>query len=142
MAVPAHDERDFEFAKAHGLPVKQVVRGDGDAVTLPYTDEGVLVNSGELDGLSSSQGRTAVMAALSQRGAGGEKVTYKLRDWVGRLRCLNSRLTFAARYSRASGTGESPFPYTSQVRALVTLSALCICADACLASGDGEREQC
>ena len=83
MAVPAHDERDFEFAAVHGLQVKQVVfAADGSEVSLPFTQEGVLRNSGSFDGLSSTDARKTVTEALSSIGAGGERVTYKLRDWV------------------------------------------------------------
>ena len=83
MAVPAHDERDFEFATAHGLDVKQVVfAADGSDVSLPYTQDGVLRNSGSFDGLASSDARKTVTEALASIGAGGERVTYKLRDWV------------------------------------------------------------
>ena len=83
MAVPAHDERDFEFAVKHGLDVKQVVgAADGSEVSLPYTEDGVLLNSGAYDGLSSLEARESITQSLSSMDAGGERVTYKLRDWV------------------------------------------------------------
>lgn len=83
MAVPAHDERDFEFAVKHGLDVKQVVgAADGSEVSLPYTEDGVLLNSGAYDGLSSLEARESITQSLSSIDAGGERVTYKLRDWV------------------------------------------------------------
>lgn len=83
MAVPAHDERDFEFAQLNDLAVKQVIRSaNSTEALLPYTEEGVTVNSGVFDGVSSAEGRRLVMERLAAEGAGGEKVTYKLRDWV------------------------------------------------------------
>ena len=83
MAVPAHDERDFQFAKKFGLPVQQVIAPEKGEWTLPFCDTGVLCNSGfELDGMSSAAGQTAIIAQLQTMGAGAEKVSYKLRDWV------------------------------------------------------------
>jgi leucyl-tRNA synthetase len=83
MAVPAHDERDFEFANVNGLEVKQVVApADGSAVELPYTSEGVTINSGDFTGSSSEDTRNQVMEKLASMEAGGAKITYKLRDWV------------------------------------------------------------
>jgi leucyl-tRNA synthetase len=74
MAVPAHDERDFDFARRFDLPVRQVIEGG----QLPYTGEGQLVNSGQFDGSSSQEAKTAIA-----REVGGEaKIMYKLRDWV------------------------------------------------------------
>ena len=85
MAVPAHDERDFEFATLFGLRIKQVIKPtavDGDYV-LPFTGEGVVVNSGVgLDGLCSVAGQDAVITRLEANGRGRRQVTYKLRDWV------------------------------------------------------------
>jgi leucyl-tRNA synthetase len=85
MAVPAHDERDFAFAKAFDLPVIEVVSPDGslhDELTEAFVGDGVSVRSGELDGLPTAAMKTAVIDALVARGRGGPKVTYKLRDWV------------------------------------------------------------
>jgi leucyl-tRNA synthetase len=81
MAVPAHDERDFAFATLFGLPIKQVVTGEG-AADLPMVDHGVAVNSGDFDGLSTTECKAAVIKKLAETSNGGEKITYKLRDWV------------------------------------------------------------
>jgi leucyl-tRNA synthetase len=81
MAVPAHDERDASFARAHGLPVRVVISG-GDPGASTFTGEGVMINSGEFDGLSSSEGKRAVAAKLEQLRRGEPSVQYKLRDWL------------------------------------------------------------
>ena len=83
MAVPGHDERDWEFAKAFSLPIVEVVAG-GDVTQQAYTeiDDGVIVNSGFLDGLSVKQAQEAMIAWLEQRGLATRKINYKLRDWV------------------------------------------------------------
>jgi len=86
MAVPAHDERDFEFAKAYELPVKVVVsENDGgpvDSIDEAMTNAGFAVNSGEFDGLSTEQCKEAVIDQLAAAGRGRKVTTYKLRDWV------------------------------------------------------------
>jgi len=85
MSVPAHDERDFEFAKKYGLPIQQVIRprdGTWDIESAAFTDAGVLVNSGEFDGLASENAKAAITAHLSEKGMGCERVQYRLRDWL------------------------------------------------------------
>mmetsp|Transcript_18132 Transcript_18132/g.42145 ORF Transcript_18132/g.42145 Transcript_18132/m.42145 type:complete len:488 (-) Transcript_18132:173-1636(-) len=90
MAVPAHDDRDFAFAKQFELAVKRVVAPageveafpDGDEMEGAFGDDGILVNSGEFTGLGGVEARRAITAELIKRGAGSEKVNYKLRDWV------------------------------------------------------------
>jgi leucyl-tRNA synthetase len=85
MAVPAHDERDFAFATAFGLPMKQVVAPrDGAAIdpSRAFTDEGVACNSELLDGLPTPEAKSKITAWLAERGAGKATVTYRLRDWV------------------------------------------------------------
>ena len=85
MAVPAHDERDFEFAATHQLPVVQVVWPANETnVDLPFTDEGFLgASSGSsMDGLSSEEARHKVMESLASKGMGGSRISYRLRDWV------------------------------------------------------------
>ena len=90
MAVPGHDERDFEFAKQFGLPIRQVVR-PGDAETFEslrdadaevFIHEGTAVNSGPLDGLPTSEAKAKVIQYLSAAGTGAAAVNYKLRDWL------------------------------------------------------------
>lgn len=85
MAVPGHDERDFDFAQAFSLPIKEVVRPlgqDPQPLQAAYTGAGVLVNSGPFDGLDVQAAQDAIVAALGERRAGEATVTYKLRDWV------------------------------------------------------------
>ncbi len=81
MAVAAHDERDFEFAKAHDLPITQVIKAKEGETKLPYLEDGVLVNSGEFDGLYGEEAREAIAAALEREGKGKKKTNYRLRDW-------------------------------------------------------------
>jgi len=85
MAVPAHDERDFEFAKKFGIPIVQVVKpSDGSAVdpAQAFTGDGIAVNSGSLDGLPTSEAKRKITGELEARGAGKGAVSYRLRDWV------------------------------------------------------------
>ena len=85
MAVPAHDERDWEFAKKFNLPIIEVVAGSDKPVTEQvYTDvaEGKLVNSGFLDGLSVADAKKKITEFLEEKGIGHAKTNYKLRDWV------------------------------------------------------------
>jgi leucyl-tRNA synthetase len=87
MGVPAHDERDFEFAQRFELPVRTVVTpADGDEVPLesalvPHSENEVLVNSGEFSGLSSSEAKRAIVEWLHERGRGAPAVRFRLRDW-------------------------------------------------------------
>ncbi len=81
MAVPGHDERDYEFAKAFGLPIIEVVSG-GDLESAAFVGEGVAVNSGFLDGLMTGEAKTKMCAWLQENGSGGATVSYKLRDWL------------------------------------------------------------
>jgi leucyl-tRNA synthetase len=133
MAVPAHDERDGEFARKFGIPIVEVVkRPDGAAFDpdQPFTGDGVNVNSGSLDGLPTPEAKKKIIAELEARGVGKGTVGYKLRDWVfSRQRywgepiplvhCANDgviavpeaqlpvRLPDVERYE-PTGTGESP----------------------------------
>lgn len=81
MAVPAHDERDFEFAKKFGLPIKEVVAG-GDVNKEAYTGDGVHVNSDFLNGLNKEEAIDKMIEWLEEKGVGSKKVTYRLRDWL------------------------------------------------------------
>ncbi len=84
MAVPAHDSRDWEFAKKFGLPIIEVVAGGEDVQKEPYTDvaTGKLVNSGFLDGLEVEEAKRKIIAFLEEKKIGKGKTNYKLRDWV------------------------------------------------------------
>ncbi|VAW37862.1 Leucyl-tRNA synthetase [hydrothermal vent metagenome] len=93
MAVPAHDQRDFEFAKKYDLPVKVVIMpkasvaessdiiDDSDGLTEAYTEPGVIVNSGEFSGLQSEIAKLKIVEKLEAEGLGRKSTTYRLRDW-------------------------------------------------------------
>lgn len=84
MAVPAHDDRDFEFARKYSLPIRQVVEGpigappDEEA----YSGIGTMVNSGPYDGLETENGKAAIIGALEERGIGKGAINYRMRDWL------------------------------------------------------------
>jgi leucyl-tRNA synthetase len=87
MAVPAHDERDFEAAQAFGLEVRQVIaprdgQVDESAPFVAHTDDEVLVNSGQFTGMPAPEGSAAIVAWLEERGLGEATVAYRLRDWL------------------------------------------------------------
>ena len=84
MAVPAHDTRDWEFAKVFNLPIIEVVKGGEDVQKEAFTDcaTGIMVNSEFLDGLSVEEAKVKIKEWLTANGKGREKVNYKLRDWV------------------------------------------------------------
>ncbi len=81
MAVPAHDERDYEFASTFNLPMKEVVKG-GDITKEAYTGDGEHVNSAFLDGLNKEEAIAKMIEWLEVTSAGNQKVTYRLRDWL------------------------------------------------------------
>jgi leucyl-tRNA synthetase len=85
MAAPAHDARDWEFAKKHGLPIRQVIApADGAAIDVQeavYTERGVLVNSGAYDGFDYDAAFDAIAVHFTRLGTGRRKVNYRLRDW-------------------------------------------------------------
>ncbi len=85
MAVPAHDERDFAFARKFALPIVQVIKPKDGSTPDPnaaFTDEGVNVNSGPLDGLPTPEAKRTITRDLEARGVGNGAVSYRLRDWV------------------------------------------------------------
>ena len=89
MAVPAHDERDFDFAQRFGLPIRQVIAPVGFVADhalaeayVAHTDDEVLVNSGEFSGMAAPDGGRAIVARLGQHGQARAAVTYRLRDWL------------------------------------------------------------
>ncbi len=129
MAVPAHDERDWEFAKKYDLPIAQVLKG-GDVNEEAFTGEGEHVNSDFLDGLGKQDGIDKMISWLEEKKLGQKKTNYKLRDWLfsrqrywgepfpilkfedGTVRCLDAdelpvTLPEVEKYE-PSGTGESP----------------------------------
>ena len=85
MAVPGHDARDWEFAKKHGLPIKQVIApADGSKIDIDeavFVDRGVLVNSGEYDGMDFDTAFDAIADYFEQSGRGRRRINYRLRDW-------------------------------------------------------------
>jgi len=88
MAVPAHDQRDYEFAKTYGLPIKQVIKpapddsAECDLGQAAYVGKGVLLNSGKYDGLTSAEMFDAIATDLESQGKGERKTNYRLRDWL------------------------------------------------------------
>ncbi len=84
MGVPSHDARDYKFAVKHGLGINRVIKAASPDVddSLPYCEYGVMVNSGEFDGMSTEQGRVAVVEKLAAIGKGKLTTNYRLRDWL------------------------------------------------------------
>jgi leucyl-tRNA synthetase len=85
MAVPGHDERDFEFARKYGIQIRTVITPpdwDGEALEVAYAGEGTMINSGKFDSTPSTEGKERVTAWLEERGAGKATVTYRLHDWL------------------------------------------------------------
>jgi leucyl-tRNA synthetase len=85
MAVPAHDQRDFDFAKKYGLPIKEVIQpGEGISprpLQKAYVDPGVMIDSAQFTGMDSETAKKAIVDFLEEKGVGKAQVTYKLRDW-------------------------------------------------------------
>ena len=86
MCVPAHDQRDFEFAKEYGLPIKVVIQPEGDDVNpddmkCAYEDVGIMVNSGEYSGTPSEIGKQKIIEYVETKGFGRRQINYRLRDW-------------------------------------------------------------
>jgi leucyl-tRNA synthetase len=79
FACPAHDERDFEFAKKYDLPIRQVVESNGEK--LPYLEDGKIINSQFLNGLNCAEAKEKVFEILSEKGRATKKINYRLRDW-------------------------------------------------------------
>lgn len=106
MAVPAHDERDFEFAKKYNLPVKAVIKfADNDV--LPMTEHGVLFDSGDFNGLDFEQSSSAISNALSAKNLGKRRTQYRLRDWgVSRQRYWGCPIPIV----HCQSCGEVPVP--------------------------------
>jgi leucyl-tRNA synthetase len=87
MGVPAHDQRDFEFARKYGLPIRVVIQPEGqeldsETMTEAYTEEGIMVNSGHFDGTPNREGIKKLTKYLEENGWGSGRVNYRLRDWL------------------------------------------------------------
>ena len=80
MAVPAHDQRDFEFAKKYGLEIKEVISG-GNISKKAFTEEGILINSGDFNGLESEEAKERITSCLEAKDSGRKVVNFRLRDW-------------------------------------------------------------
>jgi leucyl-tRNA synthetase len=117
MAVPAHDERDYEFARRYEIPVVAVIKPAGSASDpkLPYTGPGLLANSGAYTGLEWSEAKRRITEDLTSRGAGNAAVNYKLRDWLfSRQRYWGEPIPIVwvdeADYRRAAETRSADLP--------------------------------
>lgn len=82
MAVPAHDERDYEFAKKYNLEIRTSISSENNSEDDPYCDDGLLVNSGEFTGLKSAEARTRMIDFLTRTEQGEKTINYRLRDWL------------------------------------------------------------
>jgi leucyl-tRNA synthetase len=87
MAVPAHDQRDFDFARKYKIPIRVVIKSadspaKGEEMTEAYTGEGIMVNSGEFNGLTAEEGRKRIIAYMEKHNIGQAMVNYRLRDWL------------------------------------------------------------
>jgi len=114
MSVPAHDDRDFEFAVKYGLPIEQVIHPEDKslAVVLPFvSEEGGLVNSGEFSGLSCTQAQKLLQEVAVKGGFGEAAVTYRLKDWgVSRQRYWGTPIPMVYCESHCDGDGPLPVP--------------------------------
>lgn len=98
MAVPAHDQRDYEFASKYGIEIKGVIKPENDTLDVSsqaFTEYGVLHNSGEFDGQTSEQAKTSITQYLASKDLGEEQINYRLRDWgVSRQRYWGCPIPF------------------------------------------------
>ncbi len=97
MAVPAHDERDFEFAKKFNLPIKWVIKPENSEIdeNSAYTGEGILINSEEFNGMKNTDAKEAIIKKIEKLGIGKKEINYRLRDWgISRQRYWGAPLPF------------------------------------------------
>jgi len=95
MAVPAHDERDYEFASKYALPIKAVIKPKEGELTLPYTEAGILFDSGEFSGLPSNEAKIKIIEHFEKEGIGKKTTNYKLKDWgISRQRYWGAPIPF------------------------------------------------
>ncbi len=114
MAVPAHDERDFEFATKFNLPVKKVILQPGTEPDSPletaYTEDGTMINSGNYNGMDSAVFKEKIISELEKQGTGQRKVNYRLRDWlISRQRYWGTPIPIV----HCPDCGEVPVPFDS-----------------------------
>jgi len=97
MAVPAHDERDFEFAKKYNLPIKWVIKPENGELdkSKAYTGEGILIDSGEFSGMKNTEAKKAIIKKFEELGIGRKEINYRLRDWgISRQRYWGAPIPF------------------------------------------------
>ena len=84
MAVPAHDTRDYEFAKKYNLPIKEVVKTNNkeEELQLPFTDYGILINSGKYNGMTTQEAKEQITQDLKEKSQGEKTINYRLKDWL------------------------------------------------------------
>src|SRR6266568_235637 len=111
MGVPAHDERDLEFAQKFDLPIREVVQPPGDENAIGFVGEGVAINSPVIDGLPSSEAKKKITKWLEQHGAGKGAINYKLRDWLfSRQRYWGEPLPIVWKDGKHEALGENELP--------------------------------
>ncbi|MGA1794226.1 MAG: leucine--tRNA ligase [bacterium] len=113
MAVPTHDQRDFEFARKYDIPLTVVIQPpgqnlSGDSMTQAYTENGIMVNSGPFDGLTNTEAMDRIAAYMEEKGIGRRTVKYRLRDWgISRQRYWGNPIPFIY----CDNCGVVPVPY-------------------------------
>jgi leucyl-tRNA synthetase len=113
MAVPAHDQRDFEFAQKYGLPIRLVIQNpdqtlDPHGLTAAYVDDGVMVDSGPFTGLHSAEGRERVAEYIEQQSFGQKTINFRIKDWgISRQRYWGTPIPMI----HCPGCGVVPVPY-------------------------------
>ncbi|MEN2997581.1 MAG: leucine--tRNA ligase [Brevinematia bacterium] len=113
MCVPAHDERDFKFAKKYGLPIKVVIQPEGEnlkpeEMTSAYVEEGIMVNSAQFSGMKSSEALIKIIDYIEEKGLGRRKYNYRIKDWlISRQRYWGTPIPFV----KCDKCGYVPVPY-------------------------------